>query len=66
MDETDMDVLVAGPRRPKGVAGGVAGGQHQAYPQGSDVGSGSGKKSGGSGLVDRIVGLQRRQAGGAR
>lgn len=62
-----MDVLVAGPRRSKGVAGGVAGGQHQSYPtQGSEAGSGGGRRSGGSGLVDKIVGLQRRQAGGAR
>lgn len=60
MEDNGIDALVAAPRRPRGVNGGVAGGQGDD----AQVNRGSRKAAGGGNLVDRIVGLQRRQAGG--
>lgn len=59
MDDNGPDALVAAPRRPRGIQGGVAGGQmHEDQ--------GARRAAGGVNLVDKIVGLQRRQAGTAR
>lgn len=61
MDDNGIDALVAAPRRLRGVKGGVAGGQ-------ADEGQVHGvpRRAGSGNLVDRIVGLQRRQAGTSR
>lgn len=59
MDDNGTDALVAAPRRPRGVRGGIAGVQ-------MDEEQGTRRSSGGVNLVDQIVGLQRRKAGTAR
>lgn len=60
MEDNGIDGLVAAPRRPRGVNGGVAGGQGDD----GQANRGPRRAAGGGNLVDRIVGLQRRQAGG--